>query len=91
MLEEKTKLTPEEVREIRAKISKLLLEPIITEDTALLIFKEPLTIRIMKLKEEEGKGYEVHLDYDTYIVYVYLDLNFEIKYHYVRERDLCAP
>jgi len=88
---EKTKLTPEEVREIRAKIAKLLLQPLITEDSALLIFKEPFTIRVVKLKEDEGDGYEVRLDYDTYVVYVYLDKKFEIKYHYVRERELCAP
>jgi hypothetical protein len=85
---EKIVLTPEEVREIRAKISKLLLQPVITGDSALIIFKEPYTIRIVKL--EDG-GYEARLDYETYIVYVYLDKNFEIKYHYVRERDLCTP
>ena len=85
---EKTKLTPEEVREIRAKIAKLLLQPLITEDSALLIFKEPFTIRIVKLEDE---GYEVRLDYDTYVVYIYLDKNFEIKHHYTRDRDLCAP
>ena len=89
MLREKTKLTPEEVREIRAKIAKLLLQPLITEDSALLIFKEPLTVQIVKLKEEEGDGYEVILNYDTDTVHVYLDKNFEIKYHYVRARDLC--
>jgi len=85
---EKPKLTPEEVREIRTKIAKLLLQPLITEDSALLIFKEPFTIRIVKLEDE---GYEVRLDYDTYVIYVYLDKKFEIKYHYVRDRELCAP
>jgi len=89
MLREKTKLTPEEVKKIREKISKILLEPVITEDSALLIFKEPLTVQIFKMKEEEGNGYEVILNYDTDTVHVYLDLNFEIKYHYVRSRDLC--
>jgi len=88
---EKIELTPEEVREIRAKISKILLQPLITGDSALLIFKEPYTIRIVKLKEDEGNGYEARLDYETYVVYIYLDKNFEIKDHYVRERDLCAP
>jgi hypothetical protein len=88
---EKIELTPEEVREIRAKIAKLLLQPLISEDSALLIFKEPYTIRIVKLKEDEGDGYEARLDYETYVVYVYLDKKFEIRHYYVRERDLCTP
>ena len=91
MVVEKEKLTPEEVREIRAKIAKLLLQPVITGDSALIIFKEPYTIRIVKMREEEGEGYEVRLDYDAYVVYIYLDKKFEIKYHYARDRDLCVP